>query len=450
MSDGNHTVYGGKEGQLDGQKLLDNLAHFGHNSGIGGILLIFGAIGALVWANVSHEHYDHFWHTHVSFHFGNWALDKSLQHWINDALMVVFFFVVGLEIKREVIAGELATWRKASLPVAAAVGGMVIPALLFVVFNLGKDGLRGWSIPMATDIAFSLGILSLFGSRVPLALKVFLAALAIVDDIGGILVIAFAYTGDINWLLLGMAIACFGLMIILNISGVWSTIPYVIVGIGGVWLCFLQSGIHATLAGILAAMTIPAKEKVGRERFLLRSQQLLERFQRTDAEQSMLEDSEKQEIAHKMEGYARRLTPPVTRLENAMGGWVNLAVLPIFALANCGVVLSGSAASGITSSVSVGIIVGLVLGKPVGIILATWLAVKVGIADKPDSVSWQQLLAAGCLAGIGFTMALFLTALAFPSGAYAEQGKVAILIASAIAGTAGCLLLRPTLKEPRA
>ncbi|HAR67538.1 MAG TPA: Na+/H+ antiporter NhaA [Lentisphaeria bacterium] len=453
MSEENHTFYGREPHQTDGQTFIDDIARFSHQSAAGGILLIIGAIAALVWSNCWHHNYQHFWHTEIGLHFGHGELTKSLQHWINDALMVIFFFVVGLEIKREVIAGELATMRKAALPIAAAIGGMVVPAGFYALVNLGGDGMRGWAIPMATDIAFSLGILSLFGRRVPLALKVFLAALAIVDDIGGILVIAFAYTGDVNWTYLAVAMGCFAIMIVMNLRGVWSTIPYLIVGIGGVWFCFLQSGIHATLAGILAAMTIPAKGNIERAHFIERSKELLEQFGSGDSELSLLEDERSRALATKLEKYSRRINPPVTRLEAAMAGWVNCAILPIFALANCGVALTGDSAGGIMSPVSMGIILGLVLGKPVGILLATYLAIKTGIADKPAGVSWQQLAAVSCLAGIGFTMALFLTALAFEEGTFSEQGKVAILIGSAVAGIIGCLLLRPTLpakvREPQ-
>ena len=412
----------------------------------GGILLILTTLTALILANSGFaEQYAAFWKTDLSITFGGQGLTKYLLKWINDGLMVIFFFVVGLEIKREVTVGELASSRKAALPIAAALGGMVLPAFLYSVFNWGGEGLRGWAVPMATDIAFALGVLALFGNRIPLSLRVFFTALAIVDDLGAVLVIALFYNEQILWnaLLIGAVILV--LLMILNRMGIRNPLPYGILGIG-LWLAFLQSGIHPTIAGVLLALTIPARTQVRAQAFLaqctavlggVRPEATLEEIDLTDRQQA---------AAHALEGIAERLQTPAQRLEHSLAPWASYLVLPIFALANAGVVLSGEVGAGSTP-ITLGIIFGLVVGKPLGISLFSWLAVRLKVAEMPARVRWPQLFSATWLAGIGFTMALFITNSAFQDPLALNSAKIAILIGSLLAGLAGSILLGITSRS---
>jgi NhaA family Na+:H+ antiporter len=407
----------------------------------GGILLLAAAAVALIWANSPWgQAYFDLWETYLTISLGGLALKENLLHWVNDGLMVIFFFVVGLEIKREVLVGELATPRRAALPLVAAVGGMALPALIYVAFNLGRRGEAGWGIPMATDIAFVLGILTLFGSRVPISLKVFFTALAIADDLGAVLVLALFYSGEISWLALGVGAAFLVVLIVLNLGRVRHPLPYALLGIG-LWLAFLQSGVHPTIAGVLLALTIPARSQVEAEAFMAQCTAALRGLGPGDPDEAR---RRRQAAAQTLEVIAERIQTPLQRLERNLNPWVAYLVVPVFALANAGVSLSGNLVEALTQPVSLGIILGLLVGKSLGITLFSWLAVKIGIADLPYGVSWRQLFAASWLAAIGFTMSLFIASSAFQDPALLALAKADILFASVLAAAIGFLLITVT------
>ncbi|MHB0980234.1 MAG: Na+/H+ antiporter NhaA [Thermoleophilia bacterium] len=408
-----------------------------------GILLLVCTAVALIWANSPWSHtYDALWRTEIAVEVGGRFLEKSLLHWINDGLMVVFFFVVGLEIKREILAGELASPRKAALPIAAALGGMAAPALIFAAFTYGGEGAQGWGIPMATDIAFALGVLTLVGKRIPVALKVFLVALAIVDDIGAVLVIAVFYSEGVSLGALGAAGGVLALLVIMNWAGVRHTLVYGFLGVL-LWLCFLVSGIHSTVAGVLLAMTVPARSDISSERFTEKVRELLAVFDRAASHTtSHLGDESRQAAALGIEHAVERVGVPLIRLEHSLQPWVAFFIMPVFALANAGVTLGGDLAGQLRHPLSLGIIFGLVAGKQIGILSFSALAVKSGYAEKPVGVGWGQIYGTGWLGGIGFTMALFIASLAFEGTALLDTAKTAILAASAISGVAGWAILR--------
>jgi NhaA family Na+:H+ antiporter len=408
----------------------------------GGILLVIGTIIALILANSSLAHnYFEFWDTDFAISFGNQSLSEHLIGWVNDGLMVIFFFVVGLEIKRELTIGELATPKKAALPIIAAIGGMVVPAGIYLVLNSSGDGQNGWAIPMATDIAFTLGVLVLLGRRIPLALKIFFTALAIADDLAAVLVIAIFYSEGIVWFSLAVAAIFLLALLALNWLGIRRPLPYGILGIG-LWLACLQSGVHPTIAGVLLAITIPARAMVSREAFLAQCISTLGGFDAAETDTDEKAHSNRQQAAAQtLEAIAERIQTPAQRLEHAVTPWATYLVLPIFALANAGVALEGNLFELLTSPVALGIILGLVLGKSIGISLFTWLAVKAGFAELPARVTWSQLIGAGFLAGIGFTMSLFITSSAFASPELVSTAKISILIASILAAVIGTPLL---------
>lgn len=383
------------------KKILKPFQEFARREASGGILLFGATVAALLWANSPlKESYGNVWHTLMTVSIGGVGLSKSLHVWINDGLMAIFFFVVGLEIKRELLEGELRTPKRAILPMAAALGGMLVPAGLYAMFNAGSEGGRGWGIPMATDIAFALGVLAVLGSRAPVGLKIFLTALAIIDDLGAVLVIAVFYTADLNLHALIMAALLLGFLAALNKAGFNNGGFYAFVGFW-LWLAVLQSGVHATVAGVLLAMTIP-----------------------TDPDPD------------------DNVPGLLYRMEHAIHPWVTFLILPIFALSNAGVALDAEMFSKVVEPVSLGVIFGLVLGKPIGILLFSWLAVKSQTAALPSGVSWPQILGAGMLGGIGFTMSLFINELAFGESILNAEAKLAILLASTVAGVAGAAFLR--------
>ena len=412
----------------------------------GGILLLIFTVLALVWANSPFsESYSHLWHTKFSIGIGDFNLNYSLHHWINDGLMAIFFFVVGLEIKRELLVGELSSFKKASLPIMAALGGMIFPALFYAAFNFGKESISGWGIPMATDIAFAIGILALLGSRVPTGLKVFITALAIADDIGAVLVIAFFYTSNISIISLVFAGGVLILLIAANLSGVRNLIVYFVLGII-LWLAFLFSGVHATVAGVLLAFTIPASSRINTAQFLLKGKKLLEDFDKSGEEgPNVLSNEERQGIVQSLEENCEKIMTPLQRLEHKLHPWVSFFIMPVFALANAGVVISGNFISELTDPVSFGIVTGLFFGKQVGISAFTWLSVKLKIASLPFGVKWKQIYAGGILAGIGFTMSLFIANLAFSSEELLTISKVGIITASLLSGLIGFFILKRSL-----
>ncbi|MCU0617391.1 MAG: Na+/H+ antiporter NhaA [Gemmatimonadaceae bacterium] len=426
------------------ERVLAPFQQFMHAEASGGLVLLFNAILALVWANSPWSaSYHHLWETKVTIGAPGFGLTESLHHWINDGLMAVFFFVVGLEIKREVLVGELASVRQAALPLFAAVGGMVVPALVFSALTLGTEASRGWGVPMATDIAFALGIAALLGSRVPTSLKVFLAALAIVDDIGAVLVIALFYTSSIQAMALLVAAVVMIALIGLNRAGVRSSIPYFLLG-AILWVAFLKSGVHATIAGVLLAFTIPASTRISGQQFLHESLSHITAFdaacENDPAEFRTVQRH--QEPIFALEDTAQRAQSPLLRLEHKLHGVVAFGIMPIFALANAGVSLPSDLGAAIGNAAVLGIFFGLLIGKPLGITLFSWIAVRLRLADLPTGATWHQVIGVGALGGIGFTMALFIAALAFGEGAALESAKLGILAGSLVAGVVGWLLLR--------
>lgn len=414
----------------------------------GGIVLLICTVVALAWANSPWaESYFALWQTKLTVGIPVLTISKPLLLWINDGLMALFFFLVGLEIKRELLAGELASARKAALPIAAAIGGMIAPAAIYTAFNAGTPGAHGWGISMATDIAFALGVLALLGDRVPIGLKVFLAALAIADDIGAVLVIAFFYTAEISWPSLAVAGVFFAVLICVSAAGARHPVIYALLGLG-LWVAFLKSGIHATVAGVLAALTIPARARLDPEKFVQRTERILSEFRQAKDHGEIILTSETQQSAvSALENSCEKVQTPMQRMEHGLLPWVNFVIIPLFALANAGVALGAGLTSYLASSVALGIIAGLVLGKTAGIFLFTRIAVAIGIAELPDGVHWRQIFGVAVLGGIGFTMALFIASLAFSEGDHLNLAKVGILAGSLVSGALGYVLLRTSLKS---
>ena len=426
------------------ERFIDRLARpfqiFAAHKLSGAVLLLAATVVAVAWANSPWAGFYHHWlQAKLAFSIGPFGLNKSVSHWIDDGLMGIFFFVVGLEIKRELLAGELADPRKAALPVMAAVGGMVVPALVYYAFNGSGPFARGWGIPMATDIAFALGILAVF--PVPLSLKIFLTALAIVDDIGAIVVVAIFYTDAIatgslliGALLLGMSVAA-------NAIGVRNPIIYFLIGCA-IWLAFYQSGVHATLAGVLMAFTIPARTVINPQQLHDRTRALLKQLRDTGlpAERRLLTNRQ-HHIVLSMEQLTEHATAPLQQLEHALMPFVTFAILPLFALTNAGVSLDSEALYLLAEPMSLGIILGLVVGKPLGIWLFAWAGVKLGIAELPKGISLFHVASVGCLAGVGFTMSLFIATLAFDEVALVETAKTAVLAGSLLSTLTGSAIL---------
>jgi NhaA family Na+:H+ antiporter len=399
---------------------------------------------ALIAANSPwYAAYDAFWHIEAGFHIGHFALEESLVHWVNDALMALFFFVVGLEIKREFLVGELSDRRKASLPIIAAIGGMVVPALIYLGLNQGAPTAHGWGVPMATDIAFAIGVMALLGDKVPAGLKVFLVALAIADDIGAILVIAVAYTTGISWVWLGTALGMFVVLIAFNRLKIDSPWPYFIVG-GFLWLAMLLSGVHSTIAGVLVAMTIPAVATLDPLDFTSATRERLDRIEEAHVPGAhVLCDDTQQLVAMDIRREARHTASPLQRLEFTLHPWTTFLVLPLFALANAGVRLVGADVLAVARTpIALGVVAGLVIGKPLGIAGAAWIATRLKISDLPQGVGWTQMLGAGALGGIGFTMSIFVASIAFRGHEQIDQAKAAIIFASVLAGAIGYFVLR--------
>jgi NhaA family Na+:H+ antiporter len=369
------------------ERLLHPFQEFSQKEASGGILLLICTVVALLWANSPFAgSYIHVWQTKLAIGIGDMALAKPLLLWINDGLMAIFFFVVGLEIKREVLVGELASFRQAALPLVAAVGGMLVPALIYILFNRGGPGAPGWGIPMATDIAFALGVLALLGKRAPVSLKVFLTALAIVDDIGAVLVIALFYTAEISWVSLAVAVGFLCLLVVVNRLGVRHPLVYAILGIG-LWVAFLKSGVHATVAGVWLAMTIPSKARINSQEFVAHSRAFLSDFERASAGQAAINEPQ-QAALQALEATVQHAEAPLQRMEHTLHPWVAYCIMPIFALANAGVALDGGFSAAFTHPISLGVAAGLVIGKQLGITSFVWLAVKAKLADLPSRLSF--------------------------------------------------------------
>ncbi|MEM1127410.1 MAG: Na+/H+ antiporter NhaA [Bacteroidota bacterium] len=425
--------------------LLRAFQQFIRMEAAGGILLLACAVLALIWANSPFvDAYTNLWNTPVTVGVGPLVIDKPLILWINDGLMAIFFFLVGLEIKREVLMGELSDAKKAGLAVAGALGGMLAPALGYVAFNWGTETISGWGIPMATDIAFALGVLALLGKRAPLALKVFLTALAIVDDLGAVLVIALFYTAEVSMVSLGVGAGFLAALVAANKLGVRRTSVYVLLGIG-LWVAFLKSGVHATIAGVLLALTIPASRVIDAPTLAERIRGLVDTF-RQQAPASATKGKEtlssaQKDALHTLEVAATKADAPLMRMEHALHGWVAFFIIPVFALANAGVTIGGDIGAAFANPVTLGIIVGLVVGKQIGIPLFAFVAVKMGVAALPDGISWRQIWGVSAICGIGFTMSLFIANLAFGDPALLDSAKIGILTASLVSGLIGWFLL---------
>lgn len=428
-----------------GRSLVAPLQQFMSREKSAGVILGVSIVVAMVLANSPWgESYLALFENKLGFWFnGEPYLYHSLHHWINDGLMSMFFFVVGLELKREFIGGELSDVRNVLLPVGAAVGGMVVPAILYAVFNMGSPSAGGWGIPMATDIAFSLAILYALGDRVPMAAKVFLTTLAIVDDLGAVVVIALFYTSEISLVNVLVGVAFLGVMLIANRLGFKNVVFYAIVGIGGVWVAFLMSGIHATIAAVLAAFVIPADARLSESAYLHRAKKHIESFARLKPNGVSTLDEEQVEVVAAMMDDTRRAIPPSQRLEHSLHPFVSFVVMPVFALANAGVVFAGLTPSDVLSTAVVpGVFFGLLAGKPLGIVLAVTLMVRLRIARLPQSLTMRRVVGLGFLASIGFTMSMFIATLAFSDGMMLLQAKLGILAASVVGGSVGYVLLR--------
>jgi NhaA family Na+:H+ antiporter len=426
-------------------RLLQPFQRFAQTESSGGVVLLAATLVALIWANSPiRESYFHLWETEIGLQVGGTALTMNLHHFINDALMVVFFFLVGLEIKREMMVGELSSVRAATLPIAAAAGGMVFPAIIYVAFNAGGPGSAGWGIPMATDIAFALGVLALMGPRVPLGLKVFLAALAIADDLGAVLVIALFYTDDLNLGMLGIGAVIVGVLVLANRLGVRRPGAYAVMGVA-LWASFLASGVHATIAGVVLAMLVPSRTRIDTAEFLVRGRESLNLFEDVGEEgKSVLTNQGQQTAVHQLEQACEAAQSPLLKMEHALQPWVAFAIIPIFALANAGVDLADiDVGAALRNPVTLGVMLGLVIGKPIGITLLAWLSVRAKAAVRPGGTGWLDLHAVSWLGGIGFTMSLFVANLAFGEGSpLLEMAKLGILSASVLAAAMGWFFLR--------
>lgn len=411
------------------------------------ILLLATTGGALVWANsFLSTTYHHFWHTTLSICLGQHCHPHSVLHWVNDGLMAFFFFLVGLEIKREVLVGELSVFRVAFLPVVAALGGMIVPGFIYALFNQGTPAMTGWAIPMATDIAFALGALALLGKGLPVGLRIFLAAFAIADDLGAVVIIALFYTSELNGLALALAGCVLIAMGVVNFFRVSSTAPYAILGFL-LWLAVFHSGVHPTVAGVAAAMMIPARGKVDFEFFFNQVKRIMQRVKgpkmQVCAWYSILMDPDYQDTVHDMKLACEKVETPLQRMEHSIHPWVAFVILPLFALGNAGLVVRGlPIVESLTDPVTMGIALGLFIGKPVGIMLFAALAVSLNMASLPESVEWKDMLGAAILGGIGFTMSLFVSGLSFTSPEMMIASKLGILAGSVLSAACGIVVLQ--------
>nr|WP_320119732.1 Na+/H+ antiporter NhaA [uncultured Marinifilum sp.] len=424
-------------------RIKDPLVEFVRLEAFGGIVLMFFTILAIFIANSSQgESFIAYWQGYFGLHFGSWELSKTIIHWINDGLMAVFFFVVGLEIKRELLTGGLSSMRKASLPIFAAIGGMVVPALFYVSLNLTGSGTHGWGVPMATDIAFALGILILLGKRIPVSLKLLLTSIAIVDDIGAVIVIALYYTSEIDWLYLLYGGGIYALLWLINLLRVRNISIFLILGII-LWYMLLKSGVHATLAGILLAFTIPAHANRNIFEFV-RSNVIIMNQLDDSTYDKQIEFKEKhvQSSVYAIRNNCIEVISPLHRLEHLYHPWVAYLIVPLFAFANAGVLIDSKLLTNIDQPISLGIIFGLFVGKPLGIFLFSYLSVQLKLAQKPIEICWSQILGIGFLGGIGFTMSFFVSQLAFSDVQVLNLAKFAVLIASFMSGLIGFLILR--------
>ncbi|MGP1716426.1 MAG: Na+/H+ antiporter NhaA [Methylophilus sp.] len=427
------------------KKVITPFEHFIHQQTSSGILLMLAAGIALFIANsYLAESYQHFLHTPVALMYGTWKMEMSLHHFVNDGLMALFFFVVGLELKREFLVGELSDLKQAALPIIAAVGGMVVPALIYTFFNSGTDAMPGWGIPMATDIAFAVGVLALLAFRVPKALVTFLVALAIADDLGAVLVIALFYTQSlsVNWLMAAAVLVA--VLVTLNLSGIRKVLPYFVLAVL-LWYALFQSGVHATLAGVIGAFTVPARSRYHSEKFVSKLQNLISEFNANrQGNDSVLTNQKLNAIAEEVESTARSIQTPLQRLEHTWHLPVAFLIIPLFAIINAGIPVELSTLNvTISHPVFMGVFFGLALGKFLGIAGACWIALKLKIGQLPAGASFMQLAAVSVLGGIGFTMSIFIAELAFANGQdFLLMAKTGVFAASLLSGIVGYSALR--------
>lgn len=414
------------------QTLISPFVRFAKIESASGIVLLASAVAALVWANSPWEQsYHSLWNRQIPVGFGWLVLSETLQQWINDGLMAVFFFLVGLEIKREMLIGELSSLRQAAFPFIAAVGGTLVPAVIYLLTTHGSGAEKGWGIPMATDIAFALGVLTLLGNRVPVSLKIFVTALAIVDDILAVLVIAIFYTSKIQVISLAAGLTGVALAFGINLLGVRKPAIYAAVGVV-VWVAMLKSGVHATVAGVLLAFTIPARTYIDRDFFVAKCRWLLNTLQ-----DAVPNSFQAHAAIHTLEAQCELIESPLHRIEHYLQPWVSFLVMPLFALANAGVRILGNLLPAVTDTVSLGVALGLFIGKPLGISLFAWISAKTRLTAPPSELSWREIIGASWLCGIGFTMSLFIADLAFGSGPLLDTAKIGIIFASLVAGICG-------------
>jgi NhaA family Na+:H+ antiporter len=422
-------------------KFIAPVSKFIHLEYTSGIVLLLSVVAALLWANSAYAHsYHALWGMHFSIGLEDLVLNKPLHHWINDGLMAVFFFVIGLELKREFMAGELSSLKKASLPMVAAFGGMLVPALIYFAINQNGPAEHGWGIPMATDIAFALALLSMAGKHIPASVKVFLSALAVADDLGAVLVIAFFYTGTLNYIPLGIAGCVLLLLIAGNWMGIRSSAFYVVLGLA-VWLGFLLSGVHATIAGVLVAFTIPAATKIDERVYGNSLRELASDFEAEIPNNSTLLTQKQHVLIEEVKLLSLAAETPLQKIEYLLHPWVAFLIMPLFALSNAGMVIGPDFFKVLVNPVSLGVVAGLFIGKFIGVLLFTWLMVKSGLASLPDKACWNHIIGLALLAGVGFTMSLFISGLAFREPELIEQAKSGILIASISSGFFGMIVL---------
>jgi NhaA family Na+:H+ antiporter len=426
--------------QLVADQILKPAQQFFNKEASSSILLIAATIIALVWINSDiGETYHGFWHTKISFTFGYFNISKTLLHWVNDGLMSLFFFTVGLEIKREILVGELATPKKALLPVIAALGGMIVPGLIYVAFNIGSPTIHGWGIPVATDIAFALGAVAVFGRRLPVGLRIFLAAFAIADDLGAVVIIAIFYTKEIVWsnLIISLFLT-FGLAVA-NFFWIRQTLIYAILGLA-VWFFVLGSGVHPTIAGVVVSLFVPARGRYDTDNFLQNVKNITEKFECEEQScgYSILLNQEHLYAVQALELACHDVETPLQRLMHALHPWVAFLILPLFAMGNTGLIFKGIVFSETISNPAVlGIIFGLVFGKPIGVMLFSYFSVKTGLASLPQEVRWSHIFGGAMLGGIGFTMSLFLSELSFSDPIILDYARIAILAGSILSAAIG-------------
>lgn len=418
------------------------VSRFIHLEYTSGIVLLISVVIAIAWANSPfHEFYEHLWHINFSVGFDKFLLSHPLHIWINDGLMAIFFFVIGLELKREFMEGELSSLQKASLPMTAALGGMLVPAVIYFVINKGTHAAHGWGIPMATDIAFALALLSMASKHIPVSVKIFLSALAVADDLGAVLVIAFFYTEQINFTPLAIGAGFLILLMVGNRMGIRSALFYLLLGIGA-WIGFLLSGVHATIAGVLVAFTIPAVTRIDEQIYSSNLRKLSYDFEADIPQRGSLITPLQNKTIQKVKTLSMAAETPLQTIEHALHPWVAFGIMPLFALANAGIVITSDFFSSIINPVSIGVAAGLIVGKFTGILLFCWIMVRYKISSLPEGANWKHIAGVALLAGIGFTMSLFISGLAFGDPVLINQAKYGILIASIIAGISGTIVLK--------